>query len=326
MNDAPWRPVATPAALRARAGLLQGIRAFFLQAGVLEVETPVCSFHAATDPAIHSLVTVFSGPGHARGATLYLHTSPEFPMKRLLAAGSGPIYQICRVFRDGERGRLHNPEFSLLEWYRPGHDARRLMDEVAALVCHLAGREVARQSLTYGQLFQTYLGLDPHQATPAQLRARARADGLEEAARLELPDRDAWLDLLLSHCIEPRLPPQVMTFVYEYPASQASLARIRPGPPAVAERYELYLGGMELANGFHELADAGEQRARFLGDLAKRRALGLADVPLDEYLLAALEAGLPDCAGVALGLDRLLMWLTGATHIDQVLAFPFARA
>lgn len=326
MSDAPWRPVATLPLLRARASLLRGVREFFQEAGVLEVETPACSFHAATDPAIHSLGTAFMGPGYPQRMPLYLHTSPEFPMKRLLAAGSGPIYQICRVFRDGELGRLHNPEFSLLEWYRPGYDPHRLMDEVAALVCHLAGRKVPEQRLTYGGLFQIHLGVDPHWASSKELRACAGAQGLEGLATLDLPKRDAWLDLLLSHCIEPQLPPEVMTFVYDYPASQASLARIRPGLPAVAARFELYLGNMELANGFHELANATEQRARFLADLSERHALGLPEVSVDERLLEALEAGLPDCAGVALGLDRLLMWLTGTTHIDQVLAFPFARA
>jgi len=324
--DRLWRPSAPLEALRARADLLERIRAFFRQAGVLEVETPACSFHGNTDPAIESLATRFQGPGHGTGVPLYLHTSPEFPMKRLLAAGSGPIYQICHVFRNGELGRLHNPEFSLLEWYRPGFDHHRLMGEVAALVCHVADVELPERRISYAELFDEELGLDPHAASLTALRNRAMELQVPGAVDLDLPGRDAWLDLLLTHCIEPRLPARRMTFVYDYPASQAALARVRPGPPPLAERFELYLGGMELANGFRELADAAEQRRRFESEQAERAAAGQPSVPLDERLLAALEAGLPDCAGVALGLDRLLMWLTGVRDINQVLTFPFDRA
>jgi lysyl-tRNA synthetase class 2 len=321
-----WRPSASPSALRARAGLLAHIRSFFAAAGVLEVETPACSRHGATDPAIDNLVTRFTGPGHAAGITLYLQTSPEYPMKRLLAAGSGPIYQVCRVFRDGEAGRLHNPEFTLLEWYRPGLDLHGLMDEVADLVCTAAQRELPQRRLGYGELFREHLGVDPYRAQADSLRAVAVEQGVPGAAELELGCPDAWLDLLLSQCIEPRLDPNLLTFVHDYPATQAALARVRSGPPPVAERFELYLGGMELANGFHELADAMEQRARFTRDLGRRRAAGGSVPAMDSNLLAALQAGLPDCCGVALGLDRLLMWLTGAGHIREVLAFDFERA
>jgi lysyl-tRNA synthetase class 2 len=326
MTEPLWRPTAPLATLRARAELLERIRRFFREAGVLEVETPACSFRGNTDPAIESLTTDYTGPGHASGARLYLHTSPEFPMKRLLAAGSGPIYQICRVYRNGELGRLHNPEFSLLEWYRPGFDHHRLMDEVTALVRAVAGADLPQRRLSYAELFSEYLGLEPHGADPPRLRARALELKVPGAADLDLPGRDAWLDLLLTHCIEPRLPPRQMTFVYDYPASQAALARVRPGDPPLAERFELYLGGMELANGFHELADAAEQRTRFEAELEERSARGQTAVPMDVHLLAALEAGLPECAGVALGLDRLLLWLTGAERIERVLAFGFERA
>jgi len=288
----------------------------------MEVETPACSAAAVTDPALDSLATGCSIPGSGR---LFLHTSPEFPMKRLLAAGSGPIYQVCRVFRDGERGRLHNPEFTLLEWYRPGFDHHRLMDEVAGLVRAVLGRDIPAERATYGELFRLHLGLDPHGADTGAARARALAAGIHGAESLQL-DRDGWLDLLMTHCVEPRLPVDRLSFVHDYPASQAALARVRPGNPPVAERFELYLGSMELANGFHELTDAAEQRRRFEGELKERRRLGLGAVPMDERLLAALEAGLPPCAGVALGLDRLLMCLVGADHIDQVLAFPLERA
>jgi lysyl-tRNA synthetase class 2 len=313
-------------AIHARARLLERIRTFFRLAGVLEVETPVCSFHGTTDPAIESMTTHFAGPGHAGGRPLHLHTSPEFAMKRLLAAGSGSIYQICHVYRNGELGRLHNPEFSLLEWYRPDYDHHRLMDEVAALVRAVAGVELEEWRVSYADLFLEHVGLEPHEADWPALRARALELGVSGAVDLDLPGRDAWLDLVLTHYIEPRMPQNVMTFVYDYPASQAALSRVRPGRPPVAERFELYLGGMELANGFHELTDAVEQRARFEAERAVRVARRQQPVPMDTHLLAALEAGVPDCAGVALGIDRLLMWLTGSQHIDQVLTFPFERA
>lgn len=310
--------------LQARAKLLQGIRIFFAKAGILEVETPTCSASTATDPALASLGTRFVGPGHPTGLSLYLQTSPEFAMKRLLAAGSGPIYQVCRAYRNGERGRLHNPEFSLLEWYRPGFDHHRLMDEVAALIDALADRQVPQQRLSYAELFHLYLDVDAHGSGVTALRTRALALGVAGVEALELPGRDTWLDLLLTHCIEPQLPTDQMTFVYDYPASQAALAQVRSGTPPLAERFELYLGDMEVANGFHELGDPVEQERRFLADLALRHAREQPQVPMDRHLLAALWAGLPDSAGVALGLDRLLMWLTGARHIDQVLAFPLA--
>ncbi|HEB96353.1 MAG TPA: EF-P lysine aminoacylase GenX [Sedimenticola thiotaurini] len=325
LPDRDWRPAAGWRVLRARAGLLREIRRFFHERGVLEVETPVCSRAGTTDPAIDSLTTRYTGPGAAAGLPLYLHTSPEFPMKRLLAAGSGPIYQICRVFRDGEAGRFHNPEFTLLEWYRPGFDLGRLMDEVSALVRSLLDSCAAETRIGYGELFRRHLGLDPHRASPEELRQAAAAAGLERIPELDADDRDAWLDLLMSHCIEPRLP-DGLCFVHGYPASQAALARILPGDPPLAERFELYLDRIELANGFHELADATEQRRRFESDLAQRAAAGRPGPPMDQALLAALAAGLPDCSGVALGIDRLLMRITGSDHIDQVLAFPLQRA
>jgi len=312
--------------LQARARLLSDIRDFFRRAGVLEVETPIASMHANTDPAIESFVTRFTGPGAAGGLPLYLHTSPEFPMKRLLAAGAGPIYQICKVFRDGEVGRLHNPEFTLLEWYRPGYDHHRLMDEVAALVQSLLDAPCPVEHLSYADAFERFLGVNPHGCSAPALRELAMAQQIAGADTLELPDRDAWLDLLMSHCIEPRLGQGGLCFIYDYPASQASLARVREGEFPVAERFELYMEGLELANGFHELSDAREQRLRFEADLQKRAAQGKAAPPMDEWLLEALEEGLPKCAGVALGVDRLLMRLTGAKNIEEVLAFPLGRA
>lgn len=312
--------------LEARARLLADIRAFFLSKGVLEVETPVCSAAATTDPALESLATRYTGPGEAQGKDLYLHTSPEFPMKRLLAAGSGPIYQICKVFRDGESGRLHNPEFTLLEWYRPGFDQHQLMDEMVELISGLLPEPLPVQRISYAELFQGHLGLDPHSCTAGQLREHALRLGVPGAESISLPDAAGWLDLLLTHCIEPHLGRGGICFVYDYPASQASLARIRPGDPPLAERFELYMEGMELANGFYELTSAEEQRRRFLFDLERRRDMGVKPVPMDERLLAALDRGIPECAGVALGIDRLLMRQTGAGHIRDVLAFPLDRA
>ncbi len=325
MEYPAWRPGVDLATLRLRAELLARIRAFFAARGVLEVETPVLSAAAITEPNLASFGTVYTGPGLRYGQPLYLHTSPEFPMKRLLAAGSGCIYQIARVFRDGEAGRCHNPEFTLLEWYRVGFDHHRLMDEVAELVTGLlAGRLplAEPERLSYRELFWRHLDLDPHRADVAELGACAERHGVSIPPGMPADDTDSWLDLLLTHCIEPQLGTGWLTFVYDYPASQAALARLRPGEPPVGERFELYLNGVELANGFHELGDAGEQRRRFELENAARRRLGLPVMPVDEHLLAALDAGLPDCAGVALGFDRLVMLAAGKAFIQNVMAFP----
>lgn len=325
MTPAPWQPSASLEVLAARARLYARIRAYFAAAGVMEVETPLASRAAATDPALASLGTACPGLG-AEPLPLWLHTSPEFSMKRLLAAGSGPVYQICKVFRGGERGRLHHPEFSLLEWYRPGWGYRRLMDEVADLVRHAVDRpDLPAEVVAYRDLFQARLGLDPLEAGLAPLRRVALAQGIAGAEAMDL-ERDGWLDLLLTHRIEAALGRGRLTFVCDYPPSQAALARVRDGDPPVAERFELYWEGVELANGFGELTDPAEQRRRFEADLAARAAAGLPRPPVDEAFLAALEAGLPEAAGVALGLDRLLMVATGRSHIDEVLAFPVERA
>ncbi len=319
-----WRPRAGRDALRARADLLARIRSFFAEQGVLEVETPLASRAAATDPALESLRTRFSGPGG--DAELYLQTSPELPMKRLLAAGSGPIFQVCKVFRDGERGRFHHPEFTLLEWYRPGWGYARLMEEVATLVrAALDQPELELERIAYRDLFRSRLGIDPFTAGIESLREAARAAAIGDANALDL-ERDGWLDLLLTHRLESGLGRNAMTLIYDYPASQAALARVRDDDPPVAERFELYIDGMELANGFQELGDAAEQRRRFESDLATRRRRGQVVPPIDERFLAALAAGFPECAGVALGLDRLLMIAIVARHIDEVLAFPIEHA
>jgi lysyl-tRNA synthetase class 2 len=329
MSAAPpgqdWRPQADMRALRLRAEVLARVRAFFAARGVLEVETPILSRHAVTDPRLHSLSTLYTGPGApAAGLPLYLHTSPEFAMKRLLCAGSGPIYQIARVFRDGERGRRHNVEFTMLEWYRPGFDHHRLMDEVGELVCEILGVPAEWDRITYGELFRERLGIDCHTATPAELSACAVTHGIDVAG-VDGLSRDEWLDLLLTHLLEPALGFERPLFLHDYPASQAALARLH-GEPPVAERFELYVRGVELANGYHELGDAAEQRRRFERDNAERRAAGLPEVIPDERLLAALESGLPPCAGVALGFDRLLMLAAGVDDIARVMAFTLERA
>ncbi|AQA20125.1 EF-P lysine aminoacylase GenX [Halioglobus japonicus] len=306
--------------LRARAGLYRQIREFFEHRQVLEVETPLLCSSGVTDPSIEPLMVE---RGQSLSAPRYLQTSPEYAMKRLLAAGSGAIFQIARAFRDGEAGSRHNPEFSMLEWYRPGMDHHQLMAEVEAFLHHcLPGR--AAHYFSYRALFLETLSLDPFTATDAELESRARET-------LDLGDlsgdRDMWLDVLMSHLVEPDLADRGMCFVYDYPASQAALARIgRVDSVNVGHRFEAYVDGVELANGYWELTDPAEQRRRFQADNARRRGLGLTERPLDEYLLQALERGMPACAGVALGLDRLLMLATGIDDIRQVLCFDWQRS
>lgn len=304
--------------------MLAETRGFFAARGMLEVETPQLSAAAATDLHLESLAAR-SPDGALSG---WLHTSPEFPMKRLLAAGCGDIWQLARVFRGAEQGRRHNPEFALLEWYRVGWNVHGLMDEVESLLRVLAEGRVelaAGQRLTYREAFMRHAGLDPLNADAGEVAGVLAARGVAMPPGLE-EDLPACLDLALATLVEPALAPSAPVFVYDFPASHAALARIRPGEPPVAERFELFLGGMELANGFHELRDAAEQAARFEAELATRRARALPEPPIDRRMLAALAAGLPDCAGVALGFDRLVMILAGASRIDEVLAFPWGDA
>jgi lysyl-tRNA synthetase class 2 len=314
----------THAALRLRASVYGLVRAFFAERCVLEVETPILSAAGNTDPNIESFTTTFSGHVDAGARERWLRTSPEFPLKRLLAAGVGDCYELGRVFRNGEAGGRHNPEFSMLEWYRVGWDHRRLADEVVELVqaaLDLVGRQASVRVCSYQELFLDGLDLDPL-LVPLDVLQQALAGSNIDPRGLT---RDDWLDLLLTHRLQPAFPRERITVIHDYPASQCALARIRRGDPPIAERFELYLGPHELANGYHELDDAAEQRARFERDNAVRRTRGLREVPIDEPLLAVLDA-LPDCAGVALGVERLLMCLAGTDAIADVLAFPFARA
>jgi lysyl-tRNA synthetase class 2 len=317
-----WRPTASRDALRLRAEILSKIRSFFADREVFEVETPLLAAAPVTDLHLHALNCRYRGPGADDGHTLYLQTSPEFAMKRLLAAGSGPIYQICRAFRDGEVGKRHNPEFTILEWYRPGWDHHELMNEVDGLLATTLGSRSAER-LTYAAAFDRYAGVDVFADTDDSLRARVEAIGVTSVDGLT---RDDLLDLVLTHIIEPKLGHSQPTFIHDYPASQAALARVRNGDPPLAERFEVFVGGVELANGYHELNDPAEQRRRFEADIEARRERGLSEVPIDERLLAALEHGLPDCAGIALGVDRLIMVAAGTRDLSDVLAFPVNRA
>lgn len=315
-SSTDWQPTATPERLMARARLLQYIRLYFAKHGVMEVETPIMSGAGNTDPEIESFRT------HAGS---YLRTSPEFALKRMLAAGTGDIYELGRVFRAGESGRNHAPEFTMLEWYRTGYSYHRLMDEVADLV-QFCGKgkfdDWKDNRLSYQQLFLQYLDLDPFTADIQSLSAAAERNGIGE---LQLSRRQ-WLDLLISLVIQPALPATEMTFVFDFPADQAALAQIRAGSPPVAERFELYLGCTELANGYQELTSAREQKQRFEADNSDREQRGLPTCDIDQHLLDALAHGLPECAGVALGVDRLLMAIEGCNSLSEVTAFPFARA
>jgi lysyl-tRNA synthetase class 2 len=319
-----WKPTANLKALRLRADLYALVRRFFAERGVLEVETPVLSSAGNTDPNIESVALRFDGPRAAGEATRWLRTSPEFPLKRLLAAGVGDCYELGRVFRNGEAGKRHNPEFTLLEWYRVGMDHHRLMDEVSELLkaaLTLAGRRATVRDTSFRQLYQDKFGFDPMLAAEDELRSPLQVYGIDPTGLTH----DDWLDLLMTHLIQPTIPANRILLVYDYPASQCALAKVRAGDPPLAERFEVFLGPLEVANGYHELNDAAEQRRRFETDLDRRRARNAATPALDERLLASLPK-LPECAGVALGVDRLLMALMATDKISDVLAFPFDRA
>lgn len=315
-----WQPTAAIATLEVRAAMLRAAREYFVATRAMEVETPTLSHAAVSD--IHLASMTVLGPGSSRR---YLHTSPEYPMKRLLAAGCGDIWQICRVYRDEERGRWHNPEFTLIEWYRLGIDHHALMSDVERLICAVlpTTHDFERaERLTYCEAVQLHAGVDALDDSTAVLIARLESAGIDVPPSIR-EDRDACLDLIMALLVGPQLGKDRLTFVYDYPASQAALARIHG---RIAARFEAYLDGIELANGYHELADPTEQRKRFEQDLAMRRQRGLPTPPIDANFLAALEHGLPDCSGVALGFDRLVMCAVGAERIDDVIAFPHERA
>ncbi len=319
-----WQPAASHEARVARAAVLENIRLFFKDRNVLEVQTPVLSAAGTTDPSIDSFQM------SDLGQPTYLITSPEFHMKRLLASGSGDIYQMTPVFRVAESGNNHNPEFTMLEWYRLGLNHLQLAEEVIQLLLFLV-EKIAKEQLQpfkvvymkYADIFMQELGIDIHSATVEQLEQVAKANEIELQQPLV---KDEWLDLLLSCLILDLLPDEQLTIIYDYPASQASLARLNKGQPATAARFEVLWGSLEIANGFHELQDSDEQRERFIEDNRKRKINGKEEVPADEHLLQALSAGLPDCSGVAIGIDRVLMRLLGESSIEAVINFPGSRA
>ncbi|MFT5705843.1 MAG: lysyl-tRNA synthetase class 2 [Oceanospirillaceae bacterium] len=321
MNTELWQPSATIETLKHRAAILANIRVFFSERSVLEVDTPVLSHAAVCDPFIDAMTVEYRHFPSDDAQHYYLQSSPEYAMKRLLAAGSGCIYQMSKVFRNGEVGSKHNPEFTMLEWYRLGFDEHQLMDEVAAIVTAAIGICDFKR-ISYQQLFLQYLDVDINTAND-QVLVDKMAEHIEVSGDF---DRDGWLNLLMSHCIEPQLAGAV--FVYNYPASQAALAKVKLDTDgnAVAARFELFIDGVELANGYHELTDADEQQQRFNLDQQQRARLSLPQRPLDTNLVAALKQGMPDCAGVALGVDRLVMLALKKQNISEILPFDFIRA
>ena len=316
-----WQPGIDPSSLHYRSELLQSLRSFFQQRQVLEVDVPVLARSTVTDINIESINNLVSG------SSGYLQTSPEYFMKRLLAAGSGDIFCLGKAFRDAESGRRHNPEFTMLEWYRCGWDEHQLMDEVAELIGQLVSSgtdaQLAVTKLGYGECFKSVLGVDPHSAELAslqQLAVNASSDSWAQENRANC------LDLLFSLSVEPQLP-DGLVFIYDYPACQAALAKLHLNAQgqSVSRRFEVFFNSMELANGYMELTDAVQQRQRFEKDAEQRSAHNKPAIAIDEKLMAALDSGLPACAGVALGVDRLLMHLLGADSIDQVMPFSWQR-
>ena len=322
MNTHKWQSVAELESMKKRARMLQSIRAFFVERDVLEVDTPSLSASAATDLHIESFMTAMQRQSY------YLHTSPEYPMKRLLASGYPSIYQICKVYRREEQGVFHNPEFTMLEWYRLGFDYKQLMDEVQDLLAALSvecGLIASSKKISYQQAFMQTLQIDPLNTTIDECRQCCLQQQIEIPQGMSDQHLDDWLDWILTQAVAPAFNQNGFTILYDYPASQCALATISEDG-SVAERFEVFYGELELANGFNELTDAKEQRARFESDKNKRQQAGLELMPIDENFLQALEAGFPKCAGVAIGLDRLLMVLTAKQAISDVLAFPFDRA
>jgi elongation factor P--(R)-beta-lysine ligase len=322
-----WQPSCSLELLQLRARLLQKVRQFFAERDVLEVETPLLCSAIGTDPHLDFFTTTYGSSPQKQA--LFLQTSPEFAMKRLIAAGSGSIYQICKAFRNGESGRYHNPEFTLLEWYRIGYNLTQLMDEVVELMecLFIENRRLqCVQRIDYKSLFLQYTGLDPLLFSVKAYQKYALDSGLGDAPSLCGQDHSLWLDFIFSHQIQPNLRQNTLWLVYGYPACMPSLARINADNALVTDRVELFLDGVELGNGYYELNDAKEQEQRFDKEIAVRQATMRPSVNKDVRLLAALASGLPDCSGIAIGLDRILMLLTNSAAIDEVLAFPVSKA
>jgi lysyl-tRNA synthetase class 2 len=322
-----FRPTACWETLRFRAALLRRTRDFFDAHGFLEVDTPILSADTVVDRQLDPFCVVLPGgaaPGGDR-RRMWLQTSPEFAMKRLLASGAGAIYQIAHVFRQDEIGRLHNSEFTMIEWYRPADGLQEGMQFLSDVAETLLARGAA-EPIRYAEAFERALGVNPHEATSDALAATAKSAGIVVPESMEIDDRDGWLDLLLTERVQPRLGAERPAILYDFPASQAALARVREEIPPVAERFELYADGVELANGYHELLDPAVLRHRNATTNRRRQADGKAALPEESRLLAAMDSGLPACTGVALGFDRAVMLALGAADIREVIAFPFDRA
>ena len=320
-----FRPTATWQNLRLRADLLRRLREFFAERDFLEVETPVLSADTVVDRHLDPFATELPVGPDAAPRKLWLQTSPEFAMKRLLAAGGRAIYQVARAFRLGEQGPLHNPEYTAVEWYRAGDGTEEGM-QLTSDLCEALLQRGPAERVSYAEAFRRHVGVDPHTAGTGELVAAAERCGVVPPASLAREDRDGWLDLLLNERVQSHLGHQRPVLLYDYPAGQAALAKVRAGPPPVAERFELYVSTVELANGYHELLDPAELRRRNVQVNAQRRADGKQPLPEQSRLLAAMQSGLPAAVGVSLGFDRLVMLAAGAKCLSEVMAFPFDRA
>ncbi|CUX96140.1 Elongation factor P--(R)-beta-lysine ligase [Candidatus Gullanella endobia] len=323
-NLADWKSNISINNLLKRAAIINQIRQFFNDRGLLEVETPAMSQTTVTDIHIVPFKTCFIGPRTAYHIPLYLITSPEYHMKRLLASGSGSIFQLCRSFRNEEIGRYHNPEFTILEWYRTNYDMFNLMNEVDDFLQKIINCDSA-EILSYQEVFIAHIGIDPLSAKKMQLYNAAIKFNLIESIS-EKDDCDTLLQLLFTMVVEPNIGHDKPSFIYHFPASQAALAKINTEDHRVSDRFEVYFKGIELANGFCELTDSCEQRQRFEENNYKREAMKLDVQPIDEYFLTALANGMPECSGVALGVDRLIMLALKTDRLSDVIAFPVEKA
>ncbi len=330
--ESQWKPACDLKYLRLRAQMLEAIRFFFNRRAVLEVETPLLCQATGTDPQLDFFSSYYhcdANKKQIKDKVLYLQTSPEFAMKRLLAAGSGSIFQICKAFRNGESGSIHNPEFTILEWYRLGFSLNELMDEVAELILELLYKQVANtvvQKISYVELFEKHTGLDPLVFCQNTYQHYAENNGISDAISICGNDYSMWLDFIFSFKVQTALNSSCLSMVYHYPAIQSSLARLNPQDPRVADRFEVFVNGVEIGNGFFELSDAIEQEKRFDKENLIRESKGIEQVNKDRLFLDALNSGLPECSGIALGVDRILMIKAKKKSLDDVMAFPIERA
>jgi len=322
MYDRNWQPTASHESLIQRAKILKKIRLFFESRNILEVDTPLLGKTATPDPLIQPFITSYQGPAYPTGINLYLQTSPEFAMKRLLANGTGAIYQICKAFRNGEFGVNHNPEFTMLEWYRPGFTANELIVETSELLSEILGTPKAK-TITYAEIFQQKLLINPHVVQFSTLEELALEHKIIDQPKALDIDKNGWLDLLFSEIIQPALGFDAPVVITDYPASMAALAKLHQddNQTTVAQRFEFFVNGKELANGYHELTDPNIQSKRFDADLKQRKSLGHHVMPKDSKLIQALEYGLPECSGIALGIDRLVMLALEKNKLKETLSF-----